>query len=76
VFVPSFFFLLPGVVFDYMIRGLPNWLKEAIIGVTLSILVYSFLKFSPLAYGMTDVLAPNEGNSSMHRYKWLDSWEF
>jgi dolichyl-phosphate-mannose-protein mannosyltransferase len=71
-----FFSFFSGVIFDYMTRNLPAWLKQTVIGVTLGILSYSFILFSPLAYGMTDPGTSNDANSTMHKLKWLESWEF
>ncbi|KAH8397963.1 hypothetical protein KR222_007494, partial [Zaprionus bogoriensis] len=67
--------LLTGIMFDYLIRRLPRWLQHTLLGALLSVVVYSFVKFSPLAYGMTGPMA-NEPNSTMHRLKWLPTWEF
>ncbi|KAH8315052.1 hypothetical protein KR059_003423 [Drosophila kikkawai] len=67
--------LLTGVMFNYLMRVLPKWIQHVILGVVLSILVYSFAQFSPLAYGMSGPLA-NEPNSTMHNLKWLSTWEF
>ncbi|XP_017871438.1 PREDICTED: protein O-mannosyl-transferase 2 [Drosophila arizonae] len=67
--------LLTGIMFNYIIRSLPRWLQHALLGSLLSALVYSFVLFSPLAYGMSGPLA-NEPNSTMHKLKWLSTWEF
>ncbi|XP_020806209.1 protein O-mannosyl-transferase 2 [Drosophila serrata] len=67
--------LLTGVMFNYLMRSLSKWIQHVILGVVLSILVYSFVRFSPLAYGMSGPLA-NEPNSTMHSLKWLSTWEF
>ncbi|XP_002054958.3 protein O-mannosyl-transferase 2 [Drosophila virilis] len=67
--------LLTGIMFNYIIRSLPRWLQHVLLGTLLSVLVYSFVLFSPLAYGMSGPLA-NEPNSTMHNLKWLATWEF
>ncbi|XP_023159697.2 protein O-mannosyl-transferase 2 [Drosophila hydei] len=67
--------LLTGIMFNYIIRSLPKWLQHALLGSLLSVVVYSFVLFSPLAYGMSGPLA-NEPNSTMHKLKWLSTWEF
>ncbi|EDV95275.1 protein O-mannosyl-transferase 2 [Drosophila grimshawi] len=67
--------LLTGIMFNYIIRSLPKWLQHVLLGSVLSTIVYSFVVFSPLAYGMNGPLA-NEPNSTMHSLKWLSTWEF
>ncbi|XP_017067631.1 protein O-mannosyl-transferase 2 [Drosophila eugracilis] len=67
--------LLTGIMFNYIMRSLPKWIQHVLLGVVLSILVFSFAAFSPLAYGMSGPLA-NEPNSTMHNLKWLSTWEF
>jgi len=75
--------MITGIVLDYLIEELSNAFSEKInetvrhvlIGFILSAIVYSFVVFSPLAYGMQGPSA-NEANSTMHGLKWLDSWEF
>lgn len=64
-----------GIMFDYLIRGLPRWLQHVLLGSLLSGIAYSFVLFSPLAYGMSGPLA-NEPNSTMHSLRWLPTWEF
>ncbi|ALC48451.1 tw [Drosophila busckii] len=67
--------LLTGIMFSYLIRPLPKWLQHALLGTMLSLVAYSFVLFSPLAYGMSGPLA-NEPNSTMYPLKWLSTWEF
>ncbi|KAL9894158.1 protein O-mannosyl-transferase 2 [Glossina fuscipes fuscipes] len=67
--------MLSGVMFHHLTGRLPRWLQHTLLGTLLSILVYSFTLFSPLAYGMNGPLA-NEPNSIMHGLRWLSSWEF
>lgn len=62
-------------MFNYLTQRLPAWMQHALLGATLGVLVYSFALFSPLAYGMFGPTA-NEPNSTMHKLKWMDSWEF
>lgn len=63
-------------MFDYIMKCLPfAWLKHVVLGATISILVYSFKLFSPLAYGMSGPTAL-EPNSTMHSLLWMKSWEF
>lgn len=45
------------------------------LGAILGILAYSFVLFSPLAYGMTGPTG-SEVNSTMHSLKWMENWEF
>jgi len=72
---PTILHLRIGVMFNYIMRFLPKWIRQVILGVVLSTLVFSFAAFSPLAYGMSGPLA-NERNSTMHHLKWLSTWEF
>ncbi|XP_055300982.1 protein O-mannosyl-transferase 2 [Sitodiplosis mosellana] len=67
--------MLTGPMVYYLIQRLPKWTQHAVIGTTLALLAYSFVLFSPLAYGMTGPTA-NEANSTMYKLKWLNSWEF
>ncbi|XP_063706046.1 protein O-mannosyl-transferase 2 [Culicoides brevitarsis] len=68
--------MLTGIMFDYIMKRLPfAWLKHVLLGATISILVYSFKLFSPLAYGMHDGPA-TEPNSTMHSLLWMKTWEF
>ncbi|XP_030382543.1 protein O-mannosyl-transferase 2 [Scaptodrosophila lebanonensis] len=67
--------MLSGVMFNYMIKQLERWMQHVLFGIFLSMVIYSFLLFSPLAYGMNGPFA-NEPNSTMHSLKWLSSWEF
>lgn len=62
-------------MFHYLTSLLPRWFQHLLLGGLLSVLVYSFMLFSPLAYGMSGPLA-NEPNSTMHDLKWLSTWEF
>lgn len=64
-----------GAMYNFMIQRIPKWMQHALLGATLGLLAYSFLLFSPLAYGMSGPTA-NEPNSNMHKLKWMDSWEF
>ncbi|XP_012156645.1 protein O-mannosyl-transferase 2 [Ceratitis capitata] len=67
--------LLTGAMYNYLSSYLPKWMQQALFGAIISVLTYSFVLFSPLAYGMSGPLA-NEPNSAMHSLKWLSSWEF
>ncbi|XP_055851879.1 protein O-mannosyl-transferase 2 [Episyrphus balteatus] len=67
--------MLTGIMFNYITARLSRWTQHVIMGTLMSILVYSFMLFSPLAYGATGPMA-NEANSTMYRLKWLSSWEF
>ncbi|KAL7744081.1 hypothetical protein ACLKA6_009069 [Drosophila palustris] len=67
--------MLTGIMFNYIIRSLPKWLQHVLLGALLSVVAYSFVLFSPLAYGMSGPLA-NEPNSTMHKLKWMSTWEF
>lgn len=62
-------------MYDYLTQRLPVWMRQTLLGVTLAGLAYSFLLFSPMAYGMTGPIG-SEPNSTMHRLRWLESWEF
>lgn len=68
-------FLSPGVMFNYITERFSQWFRHAALGCMFGILAYSFILFSPMAYGMTGPTA-NELNSTMHKLKWMDSWEF
>ncbi|XP_022643543.1 protein O-mannosyl-transferase 2-like isoform X2 [Varroa destructor] len=68
--------MLSGVVIDYVITlCIPTRQRHWVIAGLLSVIVYSFSLFSPLAYGMQGPPA-NLPNSTMHGLKWLDTWEF
>lgn len=58
-----------------MIRRLSPVLKQILLAAIIGILVYSFVLFSPLTYGMSGPSA-NEKNSTLYGLRWLDSWEF
>lgn len=64
-----------GVMYHYLVKRLPFWCRHILLGLLLSVLAYSFLLFSPLAYGMS---GPNsqKNNSVMYGLKWMSSWEF
>ncbi|XP_067616158.1 protein O-mannosyl-transferase 2 isoform X2 [Eurosta solidaginis] len=64
-----------GVVFKYFLINLPRWLQHILIGAKISLLVYSFILFSPLAYGMIGPTS-TDTSSAMYGLKWLKSWEF
>lgn len=64
-----------GAMYNFMIQRVPKWMQHTLLGATLGLLAYSFLLFSPLAYGMSGPTA-NEPNSTMHKLKWMESWEF
>jgi len=75
--------MFTGVVTDYslrfVVRLLPSRLESicfhGCLGLILAGLGYSFFLFSPLAYGVKNVLS-DDPNSVLHGLKWLDSWEF
>ncbi|XP_031339515.1 LOW QUALITY PROTEIN: protein O-mannosyl-transferase 2 [Photinus pyralis] len=75
--------MLTGILFDYLLDVIPCLFPEKIgttiyhtmMGLFLAILMYSFVNFAPLAYGMTGP-SSSERNSTMSGLKWLDSWEF
>lgn len=60
---------------DYLTQKLPSWIRHVVLGVALAALVYSFLLFSPLAYGMNGPFS-HEANSTLAGLKWMSSWEF
>lgn len=62
-------------MFSYFSHRFSPWIRHALLGATLAILAYSFIVFSPMAYGMTGATG-NEPNSTMYKLKWMDSWEF
>jgi len=68
-------FLILGVIFNFCMKRFPKWFQQVLLGTILSILVYSFKVFAPLAYGMSGPLA-HEAASTMHGLKWLPTWEF
>ncbi|GIY27957.1 protein O-mannosyl-transferase 2 [Caerostris darwini] len=73
--------MLSAVILNYVMNAvhyflpqfLADLLRHLILGVTLACVFYSFILFSPLAYGMDNSAAVNSSTSSI---KWLDSWEF
>lgn len=75
--------MLSAVLLDYALRLTSSKLSSYIgetayhwgYGVVLSVVVYSFYLFSPLAYGIISE-GPNANNGSMVSLKWLESWEF
>ncbi|XP_022901838.2 protein O-mannosyl-transferase 2 [Onthophagus taurus] len=75
--------MLTGIILDYILENVfvlfPKKISTTIYHTSLvliiSSLIYSFLLFSPLAYGMSGPHA-NELNSTMYGLRWLDSWEF
>ncbi|KAF6216441.1 hypothetical protein GE061_000783 [Apolygus lucorum] len=75
--------MLSGVLLNFIVNTapatiFPQWHKmgyHVVSGPVLGGIVFSFVKFSPLAYGMTGPYS-QEQNSTMHGLKWLDSWEF
>jgi dolichyl-phosphate-mannose--protein O-mannosyl transferase len=69
-----FHFTILGVMFDYFMQRLPNWMKQIAFGTILGIVLYSFKLFHPLAYGFSD--ASTEQNSTMNGLRWMESWEF
>ncbi|XP_054714232.1 protein O-mannosyl-transferase 2-like [Uloborus diversus] len=72
---------LSAVVIDYVLKILFHILPEniayflyhGILGLILATLSYSFVLFSPLAYGIENSEATNTSTTNI---KWLDSWEF
>ncbi len=75
--------MLSAIVIDYCVVTMNNILpdnlsrvfKHTVVGGILAALCYSFLLFSPLAYGM-DETPGHMANSSVHHLKWMSSWEF
>ncbi|KAF7269385.1 hypothetical protein GWI33_017588 [Rhynchophorus ferrugineus] len=75
--------MITGIIIDYLLDEIPMLFGEqssktmyhVIFGSILSIIVYSFYLFAPLAYGMSGP-SSNEHNSTMYGLKWLDTWEF
>ncbi|XP_053669548.1 protein O-mannosyl-transferase 2 [Anopheles marshallii] len=67
--------MLAGVMLDYITGRLPGWLRHACLGTAMAGLVYSFVLFSPLAYGMSGPFS-HEPNSTLASLKWMSSWEF
>lgn len=66
--------MISGVMFNYLTKRMPNWMKQIVLGITLILILYSFKLFQPLAYGFAD--ASVEKNSTMYGLRWLESWEF
>lgn len=62
-------------MYDYLTVRLPDWLRHTMLGAALAGLAYSFALFAPLAYGMDGPTAADP-NATMHRLRWLDTWEF
>ncbi|GJQ78343.1 hypothetical protein Trydic_g22172 [Trypoxylus dichotomus] len=75
--------MLTGVILDYLLEEMSKYcppniahtVYHTILVIILSAVVYSFILFSPLAYGMSGPSA-SEPNSTMYGLKWLESWEF
>lgn len=75
--------MITGIILDYLLEEVPklfpehisNTVHHILLAVILSTISYSFILFSPLAYGMSGPTS-NEVNSTMYGLKWLDSWEF
>lgn len=74
--------MLTGIMLDYILSELAGYFdsKKSMVNYWLSGsivagIVYSFIVFSPLSYGMSGPTA-SEPNSTMHHLKWLESWEF
>ncbi|XP_055586526.1 protein O-mannosyl-transferase 2 [Uranotaenia lowii] len=67
--------MLTGIMLDFLTHRLPKWARQAVLGIALAILMYSFALFSPLAYGMHGPFS-HEPNSTLAGLKWMDSWEF
>ncbi|KAI4469035.1 dolichyl-phosphate-mannose--protein mannosyltransferase [Holotrichia oblita] len=75
--------MLTGIILDYLLeemlkyfpKNIAHTIYHTLLVVILSTVVYSFVLFSPLAYGMSGPNA-NEPNSTMYGLKWLESWEF
>lgn len=73
--------MLSAVILDYILqvfqamRPFSNTtvLYHIIMGSLLSGIIYSFVLFSPLSYGMEGTSPENNTMSSL---KWLESWEF
>ncbi|XP_014601229.1 PREDICTED: protein O-mannosyl-transferase 2, partial [Polistes canadensis] len=75
--------MLTAVTLNYIVESLQillpnkvgNTIYHTIMGSVISITIYSFYLFSPLAYGMEGPAA-SDPESSMHSLRWMDSWEF
>ncbi|KAK9704260.1 MIR domain [Popillia japonica] len=75
--------MLTGIILDYLLeemlkyfpKNIAHTIYHTLLVAILSTVVYSFVLFSPLAYGMSGPNA-NEPNSTMYGLKWLESWEF
>ncbi|GBM93855.1 Protein O-mannosyl-transferase 2 [Araneus ventricosus] len=73
--------MLSAVIINYLMNVFHHFLPDSlakliqhlILGLTIACVVYSFILFSSLAYGMESSAA---SKSSTSRIKWLDSWEF
>ncbi|XP_034938393.1 protein O-mannosyl-transferase 2 [Chelonus insularis] len=63
------------VIFFLCPKQLAYTLYHVILGTVMSVTIYSFYLFSPLAYGMDGPTSENP-ESSMHSLRWLESWEF
>jgi len=77
--------MITGVVVDYALasfnesvvsKRVASTVFHTFIGLFVGILAYSFVLFSPLAYGIKDETPGHLSNSSVHHIKWLESWEF
>ncbi|GFU18652.1 protein O-mannosyl-transferase 2 [Nephila pilipes] len=72
--------MLSAVILNYLLNALHDILPEfmansaqhLLMGLILTGVVYSFILFSPLAYGIDS----SSAFSSINKLKWLDTWEF
>lgn len=64
-----------GPMLCYVIKHFSKRIQMVVICSVLIVLMYSFVLFSPLAYGMSGPIA-TDANSTMRQLKWLQSWEF
>ena len=84
-YFPALYFssLLTGVILDWGLKTMSgHWPQQ--ISPTLhftfllcftAMLVYTFVEFSPLVYGMTGDAA-KFSNSSYHHLYWMEWWDF
>lgn len=73
--IKKYSLVVSGIVLEYLMQRLSPVVKQILMAAIVGVLVYSFVLFSPLAYGMSGPSA-NEKNSTLYGLRWLDSWEF
>lgn len=66
--------ILTSLVIASFLSWFPEPIHHAIYGIFFSVLVYSFIVFSPLVYGMNGPMA-HQQKSKYSLIKWLPTWD-